>query len=92
MKRFLTIQNNRLISERYALEIVSGEIESTDEFENVEVGMIFLEGVWQRDPQEIAEEQKQQRIAELKLTITNKKLLDMDCTAEQTELKLLLGL
>lgn len=42
--------------------------------------------------EEIAEQQKQSRITELKLLITNKKLLDMDCTEEQAELKLLLGL
>ena len=84
MKRFLTIQNNRLIGERYATEIVDGEIESTEEFENVGVGMVLLNGVWQRDPQEIAEQQKQERISELKQSITNLKLLDMDCTAEQT--------
>ena len=62
MKRFLTIQNNRLISERYALKIVAGEIEATEEFENVEVGMILLNGIWQRDPQEIAEQQKHENV------------------------------
>lgn len=92
MKRFLTIQNNRLISERHALEIVDGEIEATEEFGNVIVGMVLINDVWQVDPQEIMEQQKQSRISELKALITNKKLLDMDCTKEQAELKLLLGL
>lgn len=92
MKRFLTIQNNKLISDRFAEEIVNGEIEATSEFENVQVGMILLDGVWQVAPQEIAEQEKQSRIIELKETISNKKLLDMDCTAEQTELRGLLGL
>jgi hypothetical protein len=92
MKRFLIIQDNRLIADRYAQEIVEGEIEATEEFENVEVGMILLDGAWQRDPQEIAEQAKQQRILELKDIITNKKLLDMDCTVEQAELRELLGL
>ena len=92
MNRFLIIKNNKLLSERFALEIVQGEIEATEEFDNVQVGMILLDGVWQKDPQEIAEQIKQYRIAELKQSITNLKLLDIDCTAEQTELKALLGL
>jgi hypothetical protein len=92
MKRFLTIQNNRLIAERYALEIVEGEIESTEEFNGVEVGMILLDGVWQKDPQEIAEQAKQQRIAELKEIITNKNYLGDDVTEERAELRVLLGM
>lgn len=92
MKRFLTIQNNHLISERFAIEIVNGEIESTTDFDNVEVGMILLDGVWQRDPQEIAEQQKQQRIAELKELINNKNYLGDDVSVERAELRQLLGL
>lgn len=92
MKRFLTIQNNRLIAERYALEIVEGEIEATEEFENVEVGMILLNGIWQKDPQEIAEQIKQNRIAELKEIITNKNYLGDDVSDERAELRELLGL
>lgn len=92
MKRFLTIQNNRIISERSALEIVDGEIEATKEFDGVEVGMILLDGVWQKDPQEIAEQIKQNRIAELKEIITNKNYLGDDVTVERTELRALLGL
>jgi hypothetical protein len=92
MKRFLTIQNNRLIAERYALEIVEGEIESTEEFNGVEVGMILLDGTWQKDPQEIAEQAKQQRIAELKEIITNKNYLGDDVTEERAELRELLCL
>lgn len=90
MKRFLIIENNKIIGDRWYDEIVDGEIE--DDGTYGEVGMILLDGVWQKDPQEIAEQIKQNRIAELKIEITNKKLLDMDCTAEQTELKGLLGL
>jgi hypothetical protein len=92
MKRFLIIQDNRLVAERYALEIVEGEIESTEEFEGVEVGMVLLDGVWQKDPQEIAEQAKQVRIVELKELITNKLLLGDDVTAERAELRELLGL
>ena len=55
-------------------------------------GTPYSESKYLQTEEEIAEQQKQQRISELKLTITNKKLLDMDCTAEQTELKELLGL
>lgn len=92
MKRFLTIQNNRLIAERYALEIVEGEIETTEEFKGVEVGMILLGGTWQKDPQEIAEQAKQQRITELKEIITNKNYLGDDVTEERAELRVLLGM
>jgi len=92
MKRYLTIQNYRLISERFANEIVDGEIESTEEFGNVKVGMILLDGVWQKDPQEIAEQIKQSRISELKEIITNKNYLGDDVTVERTELRALLGL
>ena len=92
MKRFLTIQNNKLLADRYGLEIVEGEIEATEEFEGVEVGMILLNGVWQKDPQEIAEQIKQNRIAELKEIITNKNYLGDDVTVERAELRELLGL
>jgi hypothetical protein len=92
MKRFLTIQDNKLIAERYALEIVEGEIESTEEFNSVEVGMILLDGTWQKDPQEIAEQAKQQRILELKEIITNKNYLGDDVTEERAELRVLLGM
>ena len=37
------------------------------------------------------EEINQQRIEELKTIISDKKILDMDCTTEQAELKTLLG-
>jgi hypothetical protein len=92
MKRFLTIQNNKFIAERYALEIVEGEVEATEEFNSVEVGMILLDGVWQKDPQEIAEQAKQQRIAELKEIITNKNYLGDDVAEERAELRVLLGM
>jgi hypothetical protein len=92
MKRFLIIQGNRLIADRHALVIVDGEIEATSEFDGVEVGMILLDGVWQKDPQEIAEQAKQARIAELKELITNKLLLGDDVTTERAELRELLGL
>jgi hypothetical protein len=92
MKKFLTIQNNRLIAERYAQEIVEGEIEATEEFEGVEVGMILLDGAWQKDPQEIAEQIKQNRIAELKEIISNKNYLGDDVTLERAELRELLGM
>jgi hypothetical protein len=92
MNRFLTIQNNRLVAERHALEIVEGEIEATEEFDGAEVGMILLDGVWQKDPQEIAEQIKQNRIIELKQIIENKNYLGDDVTAERAELRELLGL
>lgn len=90
MKRFLIIVNNKIISDRSALEIVDGEIEDNGTYG--EVGMILLDGVWQKDPQEIAEQIKQNRISELKEIITNKNYLGDDVTVERTELRALLGL
>ena len=87
MKRFLTIENNKLISERFAQEIVDGEIEETSEFDGVEVGMIFLDGVWQYDPVEIAEQQNQQRISELEQAIDRGLKVGYDISEFQAELK-----
>lgn len=92
MRRYLNVKNDRLISERFGTMAVEGEFEATGEFENVRVGMVKINGLWQEDPQQIIKLQTQQRIAELKELITNKKLLDMDCIVEQNELKELLGL
>ena len=92
MERFLVVENNKIIAERFAKCIVEGEIYTNITHENAQVGDILLGGVWKKDPQEIAEQAKQARISVLKMEIGNKKLLDMDCTAEQTELKALLGL
>ena len=66
-----------------------------NEFEGVvdgTVGQVLINGSWVDDPVEVANNAKSARIQELKMAITNKKLLDMDCVAEQTELKTLLGL
>ena len=90
MKRFVTVINNKIISDRYYDKIVEGEIE--DDGTYGEVGMIIINGTWQKDPQEIAEQIKQNRIAELKETITNKNYLGDDVTVERTELRALLGL
>lgn len=93
MKRFLTIKNNKIVGERFAAEIVDGEIESTQEHDGVELGMVLVDGIWQVDPQDIINEQKQNRIIELKETIENKGYyLGEDVTAEREELKQLLGL
>lgn len=90
MKRFITILNNKIIAERWYSEMVEGEIE--DDGTYGKVGDVLIDGIWQRDPNEIAEQQNQLRIAQLKEIISNKKLLNMDCTAEQNELRGLLGL
>ena len=74
---------------RYAQEIVDGEIEATEEFVNVEVGMVLIDGVWQKDPQEIAGQQKQQRISELETLIEKKKLRGYDYSVELQELEAL---
>lgn len=49
MKRFLTITNNKIISDRFALEIVDGEIE--DDGTYGEVGDILVNGVWTKPVQ-----------------------------------------
>lgn len=92
MKRFLKILNNKIIEDRYdSMETIqNGEIE--DDGTYGKPGETLINGVWQKDPIEIEEEYKQLRIKGLKEIITNKKLLDMDCTAEQSELRGLLGL
>lgn len=92
MGKFVTITGNKITAIRYAEEIVEGEFLAENDLENAELGDVFIDGTWQKDPQEIAEAEKQARIKELKETIANKKLLDMDCTEEQTELKNLLGM
>ena len=89
MKRYLTIQDNRMIGERFAQEIVNGEIEATPEFKDVKVGMVLFDGVWQKDPQELAEQQKQQRISELGILIEKKKLRGYDYSVELQELEAL---
>ena len=90
MNRFLVIHDNKIVAERYAVSIVEGEIQ--DDGTYGKFGQVLIDGVWVDDPTEIAENAKQARIIELKEIIVNKKLLDMDCTLEQIELKTLLGL
>lgn len=92
MKKFVTIVDNKIVSERYGNEIVDGEALSSDNLLAANVGDVLIDGVWQKDPNDIAEAEKQTRISALKETIANKKLLDMDCIQEQLELKQLLGL
>ena len=90
MNRYVVVENNKIISERYFDKIVEGEI--IDDGSYGTVGQVLINGLWVDDPVEIASNIKSARIQELKMAITNKKLLDMDCVAEQTELKTLLGL
>lgn len=90
MKRFVTINNNKIVSDRFYNEIADGEIE--DDGTYGEVGMILLNGVWRKDPKEIEEQQKQIRIFELEEKIRKLKNIDMDCSIEQLELKTLYGL
>ena len=92
MKRFLTIVNNKIVAERYAQEIVDGEVWEDGTTVNAKCGDMLIDGVWQRDPLEIAEEAKQKRIAELKELITNKNFLGDDVTEERNELRTLLGM
>ena len=91
MNRYLTIINNKIVSERFAKDILEGEILADASHDTAQVGMILLDGVWQVDPQEIVEQAKQQRISDLKQIISDKKLLDEDATTEQSELKSLMS-
>lgn len=90
MKRFLTIKDNRIISDRLYNEITDGEIE--DDGTYGEVGMVLLDGVWQKDPQEIAEQIKQSRIKELEVLIDQKIRLGDDVEMLRNEYRALLGL
>jgi len=90
MSRFLTIKNGKITRERTFTEIVDGEI--LDDGTYGTVGQVLINDSWVDDPVEIANNIRSARIQELKMEITNKKLLDMDCVAEQNELRTLLGL
>jgi hypothetical protein len=90
MKRFITVIDNRIIGDRYYTEIVDGEIE--DDGTYGEVGMVLLDGVWQKDPVEIAEQIKQNRIAELEIIIDQKVRLGDDVQELRSEYRALLGL
>jgi len=86
--KFLTIKDNKIIGTREATEIVNGEVIDDGTYGNV--GEVLINGVWQKDPQEIAEQEKQERIYTLKEIITDKNLLSEVVTTEQAELKTLL--
>jgi len=90
--RFITLKNNKVIATRQGKSIVKGEIQS----DIGKLGQVMNKDGTFSDyiptEEELAERNKPIRIAELKELISNKKLLDMDCTTEQAELKELLGL
>ena len=90
MNKFLVIQNGKITSERVSLEIVDGEIQDDGTYGTV--GQVFISGSWVDDPVEIAERDKQNRIAELKALIDNKNYLGDSVTVERAELRTLLGL
>ena len=90
MNRYVVVENNKIVSERYFDKIVEGEI--IDDGTYGAVGQVLIKGSWVDDPVQIANNIKSTRIQELKIEITNKKLLDMDCATEQKELKTLLNL
>lgn len=47
--KYLVISNNKIERIRETnMPILEGEMEATEEFEGVEVGMILLDGVWQK--------------------------------------------
>jgi hypothetical protein len=54
--------------------------------------MVLLDGVWQKDPVEIAEQIKQNRIAELEIIIDQKVRLGDDVQELRSEYRALLGL
>ena len=86
--KFITIKDNKIVGTREAKEIVTGEVVDDGTYGNL--GDILLVGVWQKDPLEIVEQEKQERIYTLKEIITDKNLLGEVVTAEQAELKTLL--
>lgn len=90
MKRFVIVKDNKIIAERYGLEIVDGEIEDDGTFGGV--GQLNENGNWIDDVAAKEQLNKGLRINELRQLIHDKKLLDLDCSAEQIELKQLLGL
>ena len=87
--RFITLKDNKITAIRSGKTIVDGEIQS-----NLgKIGQLLQKnGTFIDDINDIEKQTKSMRIAELKELISNKKLLDMDCTTEQAELKELLGL
>lgn len=87
--RFMLLRDNKVRSVRFGKIIVKGEIQS----DLGELGQLLREdGTFIDDIKDLEEQTKSNRISELKELISNKKLLDMDCIVEQTELKELLGL
>lgn len=82
------------------MNIVKQEIKVIDGLEynyveydkQLEDGTPYSELTYIQTEVDITNKLKEQRISELKEIITNKKYVDMDCTAEQVELKGLLGL
>ena len=86
--KFITIKDNKIVGTREAKEIVEGEVVDDGTYGNL--GEILIDGVWQKDPLEIAEQEKRQRISQLKEVITNKNYLSEVVTTEQAELKILL--
>ena len=92
MKTFLTIINGKITYSRQDTRDIKLEHEVEDDGTYGNVGDILIDGVWKPDPLSVAEQAKQQRITELKTLIDNKRYLGDDVTAEQTELRELLGL
>lgn len=87
--RFVTMKNNKITSVRFGTKAVGGEVQK----DQGDLGQLLQsEGTFIDDPRDLEIETERNRIIELKKAITDKKLLDIDCTQEQNELKILLGL
>jgi len=88
--KYITVLDNKVISTRTDSlnRILAGEVVDNGTYGNI--GDVLINEVWQKDPSEIAEQEKQQRILQLKENITNKNYLSEVVTNEQAELKTLL--
>lgn len=86
----VSIINNKILEKKtVGNNYQMSEFDFLDNGEYGEIGEILIEGVWQRDPQEIAEQDKQLRISELETLIEKKKLRGYDYSVELSELELL---
>jgi len=88
-------KDNKVVATRTGKSIVNGEIFTSDS--TVQCGMIYNEdGTFTEDTIAIEsqklEQSNQFRIVELRQSISDKKLLDIDCKEEQSELAELLGI
>ncbi len=93
MKRFLIIENDILVAERYAKEIVNGEIEADEIHSNLKIGMnIKTNDYPPKTNEQLYQESRNQFLYEIKIIKENIDLGDAvqdDLIAKQNEWKAL---